>query len=306
MSMNYNEPGRTTSSVTEDEGLLFAPVPAWERGKKRRGLMGGAPKRTAETRTFETAEPRTFETTDSTTYRDERAATTAATAAGIGAMDTRTGFGPQPTETVISDDAGISAPIGRTRTTTVRKSNTGVPAAAVALGIVALAGVGAAGWYMSQDNNDRVAELTPGTTDTSSTALATAPMAPTPAPAAAEARPTQMAAAEPARTTVRSTATTTRRTTATRTRPAASAGEQGINASGTATIPAAPQPYSTMSGSTAGTATVAPVTPAPTTASPPTTEPAPIPSTPPTAAEPVNPVTPEAPAQAPTPDPTPQ
>ena len=71
MSMNYDDPNRPMRSETEDEGLMFAPIPTWERGKKRRGLGGAkGPKRAAETRTFET--------TDATTYRDDRPVAAAA------------------------------------------------------------------------------------------------------------------------------------------------------------------------------------------------------------------------------------
>lgn len=295
MSMNYNEPGRTTRSVTEDESPMFAPVPAWERGKKRKGLGGMmAPKRVAETRTFET--------TDATTYRDERPAMAAATGAGLTAatMDTRRDAydTTTTTTTTTANDGAFAAPIGRTSRTATRKSKGGVPGAAVALGVLALAGVAGAGFYMAQDDEPAVAELTPMTTDTSGPALATAPMAPP-----VETRPTQVASAEP----VRASATTTRRVTTARVRPASapSAAEAGINASGTATLPSGPQPYSTLQGATAGTP--APVTPAPTVTPPVTEQPAAIPATPPIAAEPApaNPA-PTAAAPAPTPDPTEQ
>lgn len=301
MSMNYDNTNRTGGSPTDDEGLLFAPVPAWERGKKRRGLGGlGSAKKTSTTTA---AEPRAFDTTDATTYRDERV-----TAAPL---DTRTGFGPSDTSAA---DDGIASPIIRTRTATTRKAKSGAPGAAVALGVLALAGVGATGWYLSQDNDDSVAELTPGVTDTSATALATAPTT-MPAPVATETRTTEVAAAEPARTTTVTRRTETRTASAARTRPAtaASATESGINASGTATLPAGPQPYSTLQGNTAGTTTT---TPAP-TVTPPVTEqpatpatetPAPMPTTPPVSADPapqpVNPATPETPTETPVPDPT--
>lgn len=280
MSMNYNDPTRPAASPTDEEGILFAPVPAWERGKKRRGLGMGAAKRVAE--------PRTFETTDATTYRDERPVAAAVTGAPI--IDTRDGFGRTTATTstlAAEEDTSFTAPISRT--TTVRKTKSGVPGAAVAAGIVALAAIGGAGWYMSQDNDTQVAELTPGVseTSTSTTALATAPIAP-PAPAATP-RPMQVAAAEPARTT-----TTTRRVTTTRTRPAVaapSAAEQGINASGRAALPTGPQPYSTLQGTSAPV--TQPVTEAPVTATPPVSaeptpvnppaaEAAPTPATPPT------------------------
>lgn len=284
MSMNYNDPTRPATSPTDEEGILFAPVPAWERGKKRRGLGMGAAKRVAE--------PRTFETTDATTYRDERPVAAAVT--GAPTIDTRDGFGRTTATTstlAAEDDTAFTAPIGRT--TTVRKTKSGVPGAAVAAGIVALAAIGGAGWYMNQDNDTQVAELTPGVTETSTstTALATAPIAP-PAPAATP-RPMQMAAAEQARTT-----TTTRRVTTTRTRPAAaapSAGEQGVNASGRADLPTGPQPYSTLQGTSAGSPTTAapapavtppvteaPVSAEPTPVNPPAAEAAPTPATPPT------------------------
>jgi len=172
-----------------------------------------------------------------------------------------------------ADATFAAAPTYSTRT--VKKSG-GVAPLAIAAGIVAIGGLAAAGWYASQPHETGVAQLTPGTESVAPPAATlpqvatnTAPMpgepaaAPTPLPAKAETpaprATTRVAAAAPARA-----------------RPAAasrSAEDAGVNTS--ATLPAAPQPYSGTGVAPSAPADVAPASP-PVEAAP----------------QPVNPVTP--------------
>ncbi|MCR5877251.1 hypothetical protein [Phenylobacterium sp. J367] len=159
-----------------------------------------------------------------------------------------------------------------------------IPVAAVAVGAVALVGLAAAGWYMSRPGDTGMAELNPG----EPTAVATAPAAPmapmtsTPALETAQAPPAVNAGATERAAAAERTAPI-RTAQAPRTRPAAAAsatsGETAIDASGTAELPAGPQPYA--GAATPSTATVdspPAVTPAPVApASPPVVTPVPIP-----------------------------
>ena len=180
-------------------------------------------------------------------------------------------------------DAFAGAPAYASRSV---KKRGGAAPIAIAAGIIAIGGLAAAGWYATQPHESGVAQLTPGTeTTTASTAVAPPPeMAANTAPIRAPDAPTEkMTPVAPAKT-VTPPARTTTRLAATRTRPAPvsrSAEEAGVNTS--ATLPAAPQPYS--STTTAPTAPADPTTtapaPAPAEAAPPVTAaPAPV-ATPP-------------------------
>jgi Meckel syndrome type 1 protein len=226
---------------------MFAPIPSWERNRKRRGFGGSR---------------RTAAVAPEVAAFDDPAL--GATTLGAETLDT---------------PAYASRPVAR---------HSGGRAMAITAGVLAIGALAAAGWYASQPHESGVAQLTPGTTTTTSVATngqlamnsATAPPAATPAPV-----PAEPAAAPAATTTTRTTTThvssaaapvTARRVTVARARPAAtrSAGDTGVNAS--ATLPAAPQPYS---GSAASSSTTVNPAPAPSPA-PVQSEPAPTPAAP--------------------------
>ena len=323
MSMNYDDrtphpgPGMgSDDSVTESE--LMPSVPIWEqRAKKRRGFGARrastadtaptpAPIAADEPRSFAEPAPRLDEPVHSDLpHMDARRheMNAAATGAALGAG---TAMGSDPmaesmaidAETrrleaergIMADDARedvFVAPPPRT-TTTARRS--GAAPAAVALGVLALAGLGAAGWYAANHNADNgVPELTAGSP---------APVASTAPPVMASneslpsASATVPATAQPRATLPTARSTTVTRTTrmaSARTRPATanSAAEAGISASGTATLPGGPQPYAPSTTATPDTSATSPTTvnptPAPTTppveAAPNTTTPEPAPTT---------------------------
>lgn len=305
----------STDSVTD--APLMAATPIWEtRGKKRRG-RGGASNPSASGLAAATttsagastvaAEPRSFDSPMDTprerAISETRPMTEPSMASAAMATDPMTGR-PDMTEhsAVDTTDAGLVAPIGRTRAHATPARRSGAPVAAIAAGAVALAAVGAAGWYATR-TDDGVAELTPGATQESLT-IAEAPPAASAAPlATAPEAATQ--ASTPAPTTA--AAATTERRAAVRTasvsrvRPAAtsapSATEAGIDASGTATLPTGPQPYSTLSpGAATDTATTG-VTGSSGVPTAPSATPAPIPSVPPIVSDPAptiaSPATPE-------------
>lgn len=270
-----------------NEGSMFAPTPVWERGgKKRRGATTVRPERA----TF--AEP-----TDTATTRDMTAASTfgaATVAAPMGHevyREERT-VAPTATTDTMTSDAPFTAP---RRTTTTRRA--GPPVGALVGGLAAIVALGAAGWYATQPHDSGVATLTPGATESSQAALATAPMGgstttstTTTVPGASQA---QLAATTPA-----PAVTTTRRTTATRvavrapapTTGATSAAEVGVDTS--ATLPQGPQPYAS------GQVTTAPEAPAASTTMSPAAPAAPDTTSGMTStAPPVTSETPAAPAQ---------
>lgn len=328
MSMDYNTGPKSIEPGDSQETPMFAAIPSWERGKKRRGLLGrgksagpvaapvastghdpildapmdapagpvqdsildapmDAPARPmVETRTFDAP-------------RHEPASADLAMA-GV-TVDPMTTTRPMtqsqtmaPRETIVSEPM-TAAPIERTHTTTTAKKG-GVPAAAIAAGVVALGGLAAAGWYASQPKTE-VATITPGApgeavlapgASSASTELAAAPPAPAmtaPAPMASTPAPA-----------ARRTTTTTTRTAAVRTRPApaAAASVAGVDAS--ATLPGGPQPYAATSSDTSATSPST-VNPAPAwtiPAAPPPVEPAPA-----TSATTETPATPATPAPEP-------
>lgn len=262
MSMTYNNDLKPETSITDAEGVMFAATPAWERNRKRRGL--GARKEAASAATVVAAEPRSF--------------------AADSPLDRPMGA-PTPHTPLASDhDAPLAAPIGRpttARTTRAVKSNGAAPAV-IAATVVGLGALGAAGWWMSQD--DGVPELAAGSTTSEVAAAPVMPMDPPTQMAVNEAAPPPMAA--PPVETPRAAAAPVERRAVPRARPAAaapSAASAGVNASTTVVLPDGPQPYSAVNPS----ATPAEVNP-PLVTLPPTTE-APaeaLPATPPIQAEP--------------------
>jgi hypothetical protein len=312
--------GQTTDSIADTEGSLFAATPVWERRGKKRGrpqIMGGSDSPSG------THEPRSF----GANPMDAPLASSTAVGAGPDPMDAPLVSAPGSTATaeiaagdvrphhlhdhderlhdgdhVMSDRVAASgaddhppmaAPIGRERTTTARAvKKSGPPAAAIALGVLALGGLGVAGMYAMQDD-EGVPELTPGVESTGPVAAVAPPMTEGAAVASRSAAP---AMAEPARAAplAPAAADTERRATrmasATRTRPAAparSASEAGVAASGTAALPSSPQPYSSTSPDAPAATPPASQATAPTTVNPapvtPESPAAPSESTPPTA-----------------------
>jgi hypothetical protein len=248
MSVDFNSMPRDEPGLGESGTPMFAAVPAWERSRKRGGFGGKA--RSA----------------------DPQVAVEPAPVRNAAYVET-------------DDEAFATAPTYATRT--VKKSS--VAPLAIAAGIVAIGGLAAAGWYATQPHETGMAQLTPGT-QVASTPVAPPPeliasAAPTPAEPATAATPATpaKAAAPPARVTTRVAAAAPARA-----RPAAtsrSAEDAGVNTS--ATVPAAPQPYSGTAVAPSAPADIAPA--APVNPTPEAVKPAPAeatPVTPPAAATP--------------------
>jgi hypothetical protein len=264
MSADFNATPQDNPTTNESETPMFSGVPSWERNRKR-GLFGG------KSRAAEPAgEP-----------MDDRPAMILdePTAAHADTVDA-------------PSDAFAGAPAYASRT--VKKRGSAAPIA-IAAGIIAIGGLAAAGWYATQPHEAGVAQLTPGTETTTAAAAVSPPppemaanTAPTRAPDEAAEQATPVA---PAKAVTPPARTTTRMATA-RTRPAPvsrSAEEAGVNTS--ATLPAAPQPYSstTTTPAPADTTTVSPpaeAAPPPVNAGPAPTQAAPSPDTSPAAATP--------------------
>lgn len=269
MSMDFN--GRESEKpITDQEGVMFAAQPVWERSRKRKGF--GA--RRAATPVAQ--EPRSF-----AAERDEEPmALDTPVDRAYGRSEYVTTHSTLAAEPEVEGDGGLVAPIGIGRgasRSTRAKASGGVAPAAIAAGVLALGALGATGWYMSRADTSGVPELTPGSTTSQ---VAVAPLTPTapPAQVAVNDTPPPPApaprAAEPARTS-----TPARSTARARPAQASSAATAGVNASATTALPDGPQPYSSASPSQAP----APVNP-PVVALPPASEaPAAVPSTPPTA-----------------------
>ncbi|HEY8572001.1 hypothetical protein [Phenylobacterium sp.] len=300
MSMDHtSSPQGSDTGSSADDTPMFAPIPSWERGKKRRGLGAGrsssAPAAAAAT-TATTGDVQTSHlqaTHDGHLHDSPNGASMTETRPMVEdpyVTPAASSVYDEPVTHTASEPA-LAAPIGRTHTTTVKRKG-GVPVAALAAGVVALGGLAAAGWYASQPKGD-VATLTPGAPgeaaiapDTTTAAMAAAAPPVTPAVPAATTRTTTTASvAAPA--SVRRTTTT--RTASVRTRPAATAAT-GVSADASATLPGGPQPYADT-GATAPTT----VNPAPALPSTPPVEPAPAPS-----ASSATPATPATPAPEPT------
>jgi hypothetical protein len=283
VSTNYTPSSQTPGGATESGDSLFAATPIWERGgKKRRGGLGrsAAPSATtgaatgATTATGATASTLGADTGHSTV--SSGGSTMGGSTVGGASID-RPIHSHSATTTAASEPMMAAPP--RTHTTAPKKK-AGIPAGALAAGVVALGGLAAAGWYASQPNDGGLAQLEPG--QPSEMAAATSSAAPM-----ASTAPTQTAgmdtAAPPAvtagsgageRATISERRSGAPRDVAiSRTRPAATAaaaGEVGVNASATTTLPAGPQPYSALSGGapssvTTDTPTAAPSPTAPAT-----------------------------------------
>ncbi len=165
----------------DTESPMFAPIPAWERGKKRRSGGITSPQSVdtvaAEGRSFAPSAP----------------------------VSSRTDFADPATSTF------AAAPAYATRTTVRKRSAAPL---VVGAGIILVAGLAAAGWYATQPASQGVAELTPGSATTTTTTPAP-PAAATPAP-----RQLAINTASPAPPVIRPAATHTITTTTTHAAPA--------------------------------------------------------------------------------------
>ena len=134
------------------ETPMFAPVPSWERGKKRRSFGGRGSRVAAEPRSFApefSPEPGDPVPTRPVTLSEDARAYEAR-------MDT-----VDPTDTSFA-----TAPIYAGATA---RRNNGAAPIALAAGIILLGGLAAAGWYAYQPHDGGVAELTPGSPATTTT-----------------------------------------------------------------------------------------------------------------------------------------
>jgi hypothetical protein len=253
MSVDFNSMPKTEPGLGESDTPMFAGVPSWERNRKRRSFGGGKTRTVA----VEPVAPR------------------------------------NAADVPVSESAFVTAPIQTTRV--VKKSGGSVAPLAIAAGIIAIGGLAAAGWYASQPHDTGVAQLTPGTESAAPTTTAPMPQVATNlAPMPGESATAPAAAPTPAKAETPAPRASTRVAAAApaRARPAASrsAEDAGVNTS--ATLPAAPQPYSGAAVAPSAPADVAPVSP------PVEAAPQPVnPSTPPTEAAPQ--VTPPAAATPP-------
>lgn len=248
-TMTPGDSNLDADSTLGSDGSMFAPIPAWERGRKRRtfGRTSRPASRSAATDTV-AAEPRSFgreaDGDEDLTLRQDDAADAALAAGPAYAADTR-----------------------------ARTSSSVAPIAIVA-GIIALGGLAAAGWYATQPHDNGVAQLTPGTTSTTTTT--TGPAAAPTAMASNQALPAGAPGTTTTQTTTHvssdsppATTTTTHASRSTVSHAAAarssatarSVDEAGMNAS--ATLPAAPQPYGGAATTTSRSPTVAPPAPSP-------------------------------------------
>jgi hypothetical protein len=271
--MDYGRPTGTngpSGSVTDSEMMRVTPI--WEqRGKKKKGFGRAASAAPAA------AEPRTFDEPMPTSPMDAPRVESdpmAHTAAHERRIDMQSG------SQMGRDEPGLIAPAGRVRAKPSPRRSSIAPAA-VAAGVVALVGVGAAGWYASR-GDDGVPELTPGSAGPAAVASADLPAVDLPAePATGEtATRTTTVRAEAPMEAPRATTRIARATPRARPAAAASASTSGIDASTSATLPAGPQPYSSVNPSAAAAPEPIPAAPAPAQAAPPpvTTEPAPQPA----------------------------
>ena len=271
---------------SESETPMFAPIPAWERGKKRRGFGGGRSSRVA-------AEPRSF----AADAVEGDVVTGAAVREDLRPYETRSeAMADSLAPTPATDTAFAATPAYATRTA-VRK-NSAAPVA-IAAGIILLGGLAAAGWYYSQPHGQGVAELTPGSTATTTTTTAGAPTPGEPQQLAqADAAPPAAAAPPPPAAHAKTTTTTTvhsapapaARTTTVRTHRATSASDVSADASTTAPARAAPAPAPTPAAPPAAAAPAPPlvlsIPPATTQAAPVQTAPATTQAAPQTATPP--------------------
>ncbi|MDB5448715.1 MAG: hypothetical protein JWQ97_4032 [Phenylobacterium sp.] len=268
MSVDMNATGGRTP---EDESSMFAPTPVWAREtKKRRGRSGRS--------------------TPAGATADDPVLDAGEAGAGAGVIGATTAA--EPVDTIYETQA--------VRTVERR----GVPAGAIAAGLVAVAAIGGVAWYAMQPRDNGMAQLTPGattTTTTSQTALNTAtPPSAAQLPVSADATSSPPTPADTATTPAETATTTTHRTASTTTHHAAApvvtrrttlaartpaprarptndynAMDTGVNASTTAPMVSTPAPSAPApSVNTAPTATnPATVNPAPMTSQPMTSQP---------------------------------
>lgn len=263
MSMNYNQnPQGSSADIDSPEGetSVFAATPIWERsGKKRRGatVRSVSGSKTPNAVVAET-QPVIAPGHDSTLTREAASYRAAPPYGG--------GYGTTTAEPLTSREETTDSIVAAPRTRAAPAKRSGVPAAALAAGVVALGGLAAAGIYATQPRDSGIAELSPGV-PTEVAALEAAP----------QGGPPLIAAAPPASTTQADVRPAPARDAAvSRVRPAATAsaaGDVGLDASAAATLPTGPMPYSSMNGGdTAASPTAATDTPAALTPSPATPE----------------------------------
>lgn len=253
-----------TSPVGETESPMFAPIPSWERNRKRRGF-GRA------TRTVVAPEKRTFAADD----MDD----------GPALMTETIATRPVLTDPMLRDEplmtpsgTAFAEPPAYVRTTIVRRNN--AAPVAIAAGLIALGGLAAAGWYASRPHDAGIAQLTPGSTEIMPPAVTDTAVNP---PAAVAANTEVSTPAAPAQTVAPVRRATTLAAAAPRARPAPTARsveDAGVNTA--ATLPPAPQPY-TGSAMAEPPATAAPE---PVQITPPPVNPMPAPEISPTPSQP--------------------
>jgi hypothetical protein len=193
-----------TPNTTPDDSPMFAPIPAWERNKKRRGFGGmSRAARPAETRSFAAAPAHETE--------------------------------PQidrVSEVDPANTAFAAPPVYASRSQA--KSSSATPVAIVA-GLILVGGVATAGWYYTQPHGQTgVAELTPGTTTTTTSDSTTTPAAATPSQVAQNTPPPAAARATTTTRTSHSAAPARTRTASAR---SSSASDTAADASTTAPMP---------------------------------------------------------------------
>ncbi|THD58781.1 hypothetical protein [Phenylobacterium sp.] len=164
MTVDFSATPEDSPTNSESDTPMFAPIPAWERGKKRRGF--GARRAPAPVAAQVAAEPRSFTPADDLSPPSVSAAPLhtgpmmADPVATRPAVDQMGGVDPTDTS-FIAGPAFASS--GRAR------RNTSTAPIAIAAGIILVGGLAAAGWYASQPHNTGVAELTPGGATTTTT-----------------------------------------------------------------------------------------------------------------------------------------
>ncbi len=135
MTMDFTGSPNDRKTPDTSDAPMFAPVPAWERNRKRRSFGRRA------------VEPRSF--------------------AAMDEMETDT-LSPTPA----SGDTGFMAgPAFANRPRRTSKSS--IAPIAVVAGIIVVGGLAAAGWYATQPHDEGIAALTPGEAASTSTTTTT-------------------------------------------------------------------------------------------------------------------------------------
>lgn len=221
--------------LTSAESPSFAPVPAWERGKRH--VRSKSPVEPA---------PNTLDAPLASSGRNE---------AGLRSDPLGEPFvlTTRPTlATPVIEDSPVS--YGRK----AAKRDNSMPLI-MGAGVLTLATLGAAGWYATQPRDEGVPELTPGSTAMASAPLVTETAFLPPSPAAAPPATRIPSNPDRAATSVRTASVSRARLTAAAMPTAAAI---GIDASGATSLPGEPQPYS-GSDPTASTPALVIETPAP-------------------------------------------